>query len=185
MSTLQLAQHIARCLDEDKLDYAIGGALALTVHALPRDTADVDISVFASVDELPRVFDALERAGVMVDRADAARSQARIGMFTCRAGRRLVDVFLHEHPHFEAMHQRRVRVVTPSGDALWFISAEDLCVTKLFFARPKDVADLERVFAANAGLDIEYVRGWLGRMVAADDRRMTILDDLATRFSSP
>jgi hypothetical protein len=182
MSTLQLAEHIARCLEEDKLDYAVGGALALTVHALPRDTADVDISVFAPAAELPRVFDALERAGVMIDRADAVRSQARIGMFTCRAGRRLVDVFLHAHPHFESMHARRVRATTPTGEQMWFISAEDLCITKLFFARPKDIADLERVFAAHPELDAGYIRTWLTQMVAADDRRIAILDDLADRF---
>jgi hypothetical protein len=184
MSTLRLAAHIARCLDEDKLDYAVGGALALTVHALPRDTADVDISVFAAVEELPRVFDALERAGVMVDRADATRSQARIGMFTGRAGKRLVDVFLYGHPHFEAMHRRRVQATTPSGELLWFISAEDLCVTKLVFARAKDIADLEHVFAANPKLDVEYIRSWLVQMPPPIERRLAILDDLAARFAS-
>lgn len=182
MSTLRLAEHIARCLDEDGLDYAIGGALALTVHALPRDTADVDISIFAREDELPRAFDALERAGVMIDRADATRSQARIGMFTGRAGKRLVDVFLHSHPHFEAMHQRRVRATTPSGASLWFISAEDLCVTKLWFARPKDIADLEHVFAAHPELDVEYVRSWLAQLTPAGDRRLAILHELQRRF---
>lgn len=105
MSALQVAEHIARCLDEDGLDYAIGGALALTVHALPRDTADVDIS------------------------------------------------------------------------------AEDLCVTKLWFARPKDVADLEHVFAAHPELDVEYVRSWLVQLAAPGDRRFSLLDDLQRRFS--
>lgn len=182
MSVLRLAEHIARCLDEDKLEYAVGGALALTVHALPRDTADVDISIFAREDELPRVFDALERAGVMIDREDAIRSQARIGMFTGRAGRRLVDVFIHSHPHFEAMRQRRVRATTPSGGAMWFISAEDLCITKLWFARAKDLADLERVFAAHPDLDVAYVRFWLSQMAPAGDRRFAMLDDLERRF---
>lgn len=183
MSTLQLAEHIARCLEEDGLEYAVGGALALTVHALPRETADVDISIFARDTELSRVFDALERAGVMVDRADAVRSQARIGMFTGRAGKRLVDVFLHAHPHFEAMHGRRVEATTPSGERMWFISAEDLCITKLWFGRPKDVADLEHVFAAHPDLDVAYVRSWLTQMLPAGDRRMSMLDDLERRFA--
>jgi hypothetical protein len=183
MSTLELAAHIAHCLDEDKLDYAVGGALALTVHALPRDTADVDISIFVAADQLPRVFDALERAGVMIDRADATRSQERIGMFTGRAGRRLVDVFLHDHPHFADMHRRRVRVRLPSGHEMWFISAEDLCITQLFFGRAKDIADLERVFAAHADLDVAYIRSWLVQMVPVGDRRLALLDDLQARFS--
>lgn len=93
MNAFELSQHIGARLEEDGLDYAIGGALGLTAWAIPRY---VDISVFASEAELPRVVDALERAGVMIDRADAAKSVHRIGMFTGRAGRTLVDVF-HQH----------------------------------------------------------------------------------------
>lgn len=184
LSALELAQHIAQCLDEDGLDYAIGGALALTVHALPRDTADVDISIFAREDELPRVLEAIERAGVMIDRADATRSQARIGMFTGRAGKRLVDVFMSAHPHFEEMSRRRVRAKGPGGNLMWFISAEDLCVLKLMFARTKDLPDLEHLFAANTSLDVTYVRHWLTKMIPAGDRRFAILDDLERRFTT-
>ncbi len=185
MNALELAHHVARCLEEDGLPYAIGGALALTVYALPRDTADVDISVFASEHDLPRVFDALERAGAMVDRSDATRAQARIGMFTCRAGRRLIDVFIHAHPHFDEMKRRRVQQPTPLGEPMWFVSVEDLCVTKLLFGRPKDVSDLEHVFAAHPDLDVAYVRRWLAQMVPAEDRRLALLDDLERRFSGP
>lgn len=182
MSALETARHIARCLEEDGIAYAIGGALALTVHALPRETADVDISIFAGEPELPRVIDALERAGVMIDRADAARSQQRIGMFTGRAGKRLVEVFMHAHPQFEASERRRVRVEVAPGEAMWFVSVEDFCINKLLFARGKDIPDLEHVFAAHPDLDISYIRTWLSQMVPAGDRRFAILDELERRF---
>lgn len=184
MSALEAARHIARCLEEDGLAYAIGGALALTVHALPRETADVDISIYARDDDLPKVIDALERAGVMIDRADATRSQQRIGMFTGRAGRRLVDVFMHGHPQFEESYRRRVRVEVAPGEPMWFVSVEDFCVNKLLFARGKDIPDLEHVFAAHPELDVPYVRHWLAQMVPADDRRFAILDDLERRFAA-
>ncbi|HEY0479588.1 MAG TPA: hypothetical protein VGD37_18840 [Kofleriaceae bacterium] len=77
MNAFELSQHIAARLEEDQLDYAFGGALALTAWAIPRDTNDVDISVFASEAELPRVIDAIERAGVMIDRVGAAKSVRR------------------------------------------------------------------------------------------------------------
>jgi len=184
VKTLDLAHHIARCLDEDGLAYAIGGALALTVHALPRETADVDISIYAREEDLPKVIDSLERAGVMIDRADAARSQKRIGMFTGRAGKLLVDVFMHGHPHFEESARRRIRVMTSVGEPMWFVSVEDFCINKLLFARGKDIPDLEHVFAANPTLDVSYVRHWLTQMVPAGDRRLAILDDLVSRFIS-
>jgi len=181
MNAFELSQHIAARLDEDGLEYAIGGALALTAWAIPRDTHDVDISVFAPEAELPRVLDALERAGVMIDRVDAAKSVHRIGMFTGRAGRTLVDAFISTHPHFIEMHRRRQQLSYPSGVPLWFLSAEDLCVMKLLYGRTKDVADLERMFSALT-LDLSYVRTWLGKMVPDGDRRLALLDELEHRF---
>ena len=57
MNAFELSQHIAARLEEDELEYAIGGALALTAWAIPRDTHDVDISVFApESDDLERRF---------------------------------------------------------------------------------------------------------------------------------
>ena len=181
MNAFELSQHIAVRLEEDGLAYAIGGALALTAWAIPRDTHDVDISVFTSEDELPRVIDALERAGVMIDRVDAAKSVHRIGMFTGRAGRTLVDVFMSTHPHFVEMERRRRQLAYPAGAPLWFLSAEDLCVMKLLYARTKDIADLERMFSALT-LNLVYVRTWLGKMVPDGDRRLALLDDLVHRF---
>jgi len=148
---------------------------------LPRDTKDIDISIFAGEDEIPRVIDALERSGVMIDRSDAEKSVARIGMFTGRAGRTLVDVFISRHPHFLEMQRRRCKLSYPSGEALWFVSAEDLCVMKFVYGRTKDVPDLERMFAL-LSLDRGYVRRWVTKMVPAGDRRLALLDDLERRF---
>jgi hypothetical protein len=182
MNAFEVAEHIAQRLDEDGLPYAIGGALALTAWAIPRDTKDVDLSIFVGDELIPRAIDALERAGVMVDRTDAARSVARIGMFTGRAGRTLVDVFINQHPHFVEMSRRRVQVPSPTGQPLWFVTVEDLCVLKLLYARTKDVADLERLFAAQPAMDRGYIRTWISQMVLPGDSRLATLDQLERRF---
>jgi hypothetical protein len=57
MNAFETAQHIALRLDEDGLPYAIGGALALSAVAIPRDTKDIDISIFIDETELARAFD--------------------------------------------------------------------------------------------------------------------------------
>jgi hypothetical protein len=178
MNALRLAAHVADVLTEDGLDYAIGGALALGAHSLPRTTDDVDISVFIGTDELPRLFDSLERAGVMLDRADAIRSVARIGMFTARSGRTLVDVFVGTHPHFEALRARRVRR-THAGHEHWYLSADDLVVLKVLYGRHKDIADLERMFAMLT-IDVDYVRSWITQL-PAPEARLAVLDDVIAR----
>ena len=181
-TAFEVAEHIAARLDEAGLAYAIGGALALTAFAIPRDTKDVDLSIFVPERSLDSAIDALERAGVMIDRAEASRSVSRIAMFTGRHGRTNVDVFISEHPHARAMEARRVQFLGPSGNPLWFVSVEDLVVLKLLYARAKDTGDLERLFAAYPDLDVTYVRRWLTTIAPAGDRRFATLDDLERRF---
>ncbi len=66
---------------------------------------------------------------------------------------------------------------------LWFISAEDLCVMKLLYGRTKDLADLERMFAALPDLDLEYMRTWLLKLPVTN-RQIAMLDDLVRCFRS-
>ncbi len=105
-------------------------------------------------------------------------------MFTGRGGRTLVDIFMSQHPHFLEMHDRRRQLDDGSETPLWFVSAEDLCVMKLFYGRSKDVPDLERLFAALPEMDRSYIRHWLLQMVRAGDRRIELLDELERRFSA-
>ena len=182
LNALVVARRIADRLDEDEIPYGIGGALALAAWGSPRATKDVDLSIFIRADELARVFDAFERAGVVVNRSDAVRDVARIGLFVGAAGRMRVDTFVSEHPHFEEMGRRRQAIVDDEGRQLWFITAEDLTVMKLIYGRDKDITDIERLFAVRPGLDLAYVRDWLAKMVPAGDRRLATLQDLAQRF---
>jgi hypothetical protein len=183
MNAIEAASRIAGRFDEDGIPYGIGGALALGVWGVPRATVDVDLTAFVTKDQLPRVLDSLERAGVMVNRGDAARDVARIGLFKGRLGVVVIDVFVSDHPQYADMARRLQRVTGPDGGSLSFISAEDLCVHKLLFGRHKDLADLELLLAARPTMDLTYVRSWLVQMVPAGDARIASLDDLARRFA--
>jgi len=183
-SPLETAGWLAERLEEDGLPYALGGALALAAWSGPRQTTDVDIAVFVGEDQLPRVIDAVERAGAAVNRRDAERSVASTGMFLAQLGSTRIDVFLATHPMHEQMGARR-RQIDVDGVSLWFLSPEDLAILKLIYARAKDVVDLERLFSARPDLDVPYIRSWLERIVPPGDRRLTLLADLARRFGPP
>lgn len=183
MNALEAAQRIGACFDEDGIPYGVGGALALGVWAIPRATKDVDVTAFVTEADVPRVVDSLERAGVIVDRGAALADVARIGLFKGRLGRIIVDVFVSQHPQYAAMRLRAVRITDAAGTTTTFLSPEDIALHKLVFGRPKDIADLEGLFARRPDLDVAYVRGWLVQMVPADDGRIAALDDLVRRFS--
>ena len=182
MTPGEAAQRIGDRLEEAGIEYGIGGALALGTWGAPRLTKDVDLSIFAPVEQLAVVLDALERAGLMVDRERVPKDVARIGMFTGRLGRVVIDMFMSAHPIMFEMRRRRCRIDAGDGTHLYFITAEDLVVMKLVYGRDKDLVDIERLFAVRK-LDVAHVRSWLAKMPVPANR-IAILDELARRFPS-
>ena len=175
---------IAAAMEANRVDYAIGGALALGLWAVPRDTADVDLNVFVDPDHLVEVFEALEAAGVAVDRAEATARALRDGMFVGRAGLWRVDVFVASIPfQTEAKATRRRHEV--EGRSAWFLSPEALAVFKLLFFRGKDIADLERLVGVQgAAMDVGYVRSHIAEMMGEDDERTTTWDRIVAAFGA-
>jgi len=184
-SPVDVAGHLADRFDEDGLAYAFGGAMALGAWGVPRTTSDVDVAVFVPEADLDRVLDAVERGGAVVDRAEAGRMVARTGMFMAVLADTRLDVFISHHPMHADMERRRVALKTLDGEFRWFLSADDVVLTKLIYGRAKDIADLQRLFAVRGGaLDFDYVGGWLAKIVPPGDHRLAILAGLRRQFSS-
>ncbi len=145
-------------LDSARLSHAFGGALALGYVAEPRGTADIDVNVFVPEDQLDRVTTCLAPIGYRVP--EDGRTGPPI------AGIRFehddepfpLDVFPSLHGRYAEVERRRVRhPFGRDGRRLPFLSAEDLCVFKLSFGRPKDWIDLQSIADAGVDLDLDYI----------------------------
>jgi hypothetical protein len=162
---------LERALLGADVPHAFGGAHALAYYATPRATHDIDLNVFVSGDRAGEVLRLLARLGAstnvpgLVDRIER-EGQARVFW-----ERTPIDLFFSYDPLHHAGMQRR-RSVPFGDDRIHVLSAEDLVIYKVIFDRAKDWRDLaELVYAANDPLDLDYVRRWLGRILAADDPR--------------
>ncbi len=182
VDAFEAARRLGLALEEAGLPYAIGGAIALGIHGVPRGTMDVDLNVFTDDAQLDGVFEVLERAGVVLAR-DSARADAEArGMFVGRLDGIRVDVFTPSIPF--SMEACRTRVAREAeGVRLWFLSAEALSVFKLLFFRTKDMADLERLIAV-APVDRAYVRQKLAEMMGEDDIRVARWDVIVRAFGA-
>jgi hypothetical protein len=182
-SAADAAQSIADALDRVGIPYAVGGALALAIAGVPRGTADVDINVFVSEEQVPDVTGVLGSLGI--ETPAAARDQARErGMFVGRWEGMRIDVFLPSIPFAREAERTRIRVTDDAGWSGWFLSAESLAVFKLLFFRGKDIVDLERLVAVRPELDTTYVRRWIVDMMGDDDERTRRWDEIVTRFGT-
>lgn len=183
MTPSEVAARLTDRLIADWLPYALGGALALAAWGVPVEATAVDLVVFAGADELVRLLDALEEAGVAVDRPAARRDSARNGRFAAALDGVSIDVAIAYHPVHEEMERRRVPLVGGDEKQRWYLSAEDLALAQLVAG---NTADLDRLFALRGDkLDASYVRDWLRQILGPADPRHAQLAKLLGRSPSP
>ena len=142
-------------LNEYQVRYLVVGAYAVSIHAQPRATKDLDILVKADAANAEALFAALAKFGAPLEDLSAA-DFAEPGPFF-RMGREPVGVdILTKIPgvEFEEAWPRRVDEIIDATNGLKasFISREDLIAAKFASARPQDLADIDAIRnAAKAG----------------------------------
>lgn len=142
-------------LNAHRVKYLVVGAYAVSIHAQPRATKDLDVLVKADAKNAKAVFAALTEFGAPLQGLTAA-DFAEPGPFF-RMGRAPVGVdILTEMPgvEFDAAWKRRVEglIDSTSGLKANFISADDLVAAKLAVGRPQDIADVDAIRKAAASL---------------------------------
>jgi len=135
-------------LNAHRVKYLVVGAYAVSIHAQPRATKDLDILVKADAANAQAVFAALAQFGAPLEGLTAA-DFAEPGPFL-RMGREPVAVdLLTAIPgvEFDSAWERRVEeVIDPaSGLKASFISREDLIVAKVASGRSQDLADVDAI----------------------------------------
>lgn len=166
---------LAEKLAKAEVPHAFGGALALAYYATPRGTHDVDINVFLSADAFERVLGVLLPLGVAPPSAEERAGFARDEQIRLFWDRTPLDLFFS----YNALHDscmQRARQVAFGAQRIPILSAEDLAIFKVLFAREKDWRDLdEMLLARTTAFETSYALGWLERIVAADDERIVRL----------
>jgi len=166
---------ISVALDDKRLPYAFGGALALAFCTeRARGTIDIDVNVFVGEDDAQSVLDALPP---QVDHTDGdLRALECDGQVRLRWDQTPVDVFLNTTEfHVEAAQRRQLHEF--GGRRIPFLACSDLAVFKAFFNRTKDWADLEEMIAIRT-LNVDQTIGVLVRYLGADDERVERLRGL-------
>ena len=168
------------CQSQDWQFCFIGG-LALQRWGEPRETVDVDLTLFAGFGQEREFCDVLlEHFEGRISDAALFAQQRRVLLLRSRAGVGL-DVALAALPFEALVIQRSSYFDYPGNVALRTCSAEDLIVLKAFAGRGQDWVDVERVIVRQTGkLDWDYIRQQLGPLVELKEAP-EIIDQLESR----
>ena len=131
--------------------YLIVGGYAVSFHAQPRVTKDIDLLIKADADNAKAVYAALAKFGAPLEGLTPENFNERGKFF--RMGREPVAVDILpeiDGVDFDRAWERRVQGVIDmaSGLTAHFISAADLMAAKLAAGRPQDMADVAALHKA-------------------------------------
>jgi hypothetical protein len=128
-----------------KVKYLIVGGYAVSFHAQPRATNDIDLLIKPDAENAKAVYAALSEFRAPLERLTAEDFIERDKFFRMGQAPVMVDILpVISGVDFDRAWQRRVdAVIDPkSGLTVPFISSEDLIAAKLAAGRPQDIADV-------------------------------------------
>lgn len=165
MTGNEAVRAVIDALDAFGIDYVVVGSYASNSYGIERTTRDADIVIDVRDASLAALFARLR---------PAIRFDPQMGFETVTTTRRHVadvegspfkiELFqLGDDPHDRERFRRR-RAIESGGRPMAILSAEDVIVTKLRWARPKDREDVRDVIAVQGdGIDWPYVESWADR----------------------
>ena len=173
----KVVEEFVTLFDQNGVEYALMGGIAVRVYGIPRPTYDVDFTAAIPRDKLPQFYELVEKAGYTVPEAyrsgwvDQVAGMPVVKFRLYLEGQGVdVDLFLAETLYQQELLRRRRREEI-DGVTAWLVSPEDLILLKLVAGRPRDRADIGDVRFVQGELDETYMRQWaveLGVAVALE-----------------
>jgi hypothetical protein len=157
----QLLADVASILNNQGIDYAVIGALAVAVHGVVRASVDADAVVAAAASQLRELQNKLiaDHLSVELRTGGVDDPIGAMMIVTDRYGNR-VDLLAGIQGLEGGVYQRSI-TLQPSGmhTALKIVGREDLIAMKIAAGGPKDLMDAESCIAVSGdSLDFELVR---------------------------
>ena len=153
-------------LDDAGISYMVCGSIAANYYTTPRMTRDIDMVIELEPCDIDKFVGLFEK-DFYVDRKMVAGEVSRRGMFNLIHNQSVVKIDLivkKSSAYDQAEFSRRTRVLVGQS-LMWFVSPEDLIISKLIWARSshsemqlRDVANLMRTVKH---LDMEYISRWI------------------------
>lgn len=171
MSFADAFRRIVEHLDQCNLNYMVVGSFASAYYSAPRTTADLDVVIEATSEQLKRLVATLQASGYYAEldaALDALRHQSLFNVLDNQNGWKIDLIILKSQP-FDREEFRR-RVPAKLLDVQLFVaSAEDVVISKLEWAKLggslRQIEDVGKVLAAQwKTLDQTYLSRWIGEL---------------------
>jgi hypothetical protein len=171
VSLVSFLTTIVRALDEAQVRFMLTGSLAAAFYGTPRATQDIDLVIEAQAENLDRLIQNLEDAGLYVDRGAAIEAVDTAGQFNAidpTSGWK-ADLIVRKTREFSKTEFQRRRGEELFGIEVGLTTLEDLIIAKLEWSQLGD-SELQRrdirnlLELAGDSVDETYMTRWIGAL---------------------
>lgn len=138
--------NIISALNENEIEYAVCGGLALTIHGFPRATFDIDVLI--RPESLEKAYEIAARYGFDIRGLDMSFKEKAVEIRRVskidETGEVLPLDYLLVTPQVEDVWETREKLDW-EGKTLWIVSREGLIKMKQLAGRDKDLIDIDRI----------------------------------------
>lgn len=176
---IDMLKSMVQTLERLNIPYLITGGMAVVIWGRPRFTADVDIVIELTQENLPRLADALEdfcEMG-MIDREAMKDAMERGGEFNYIDADSdvKVDFWVVGNMPFDRERLRRSVKREAYGISMSFISPEDLLLSKLVWIQKGSYRSIDDVVSIlqsqKESLDWDYISRWVESLGVEEELR--------------
>jgi|ERR1700733_2280322 hypothetical protein len=136
-------KELLSALNAHRVRYLIVGGYAVSFHAEPRATKDLDILISPDTENSKAVYAALAQFGAPIEGLSAKDFAEPDGFFRMGTPPMMVDILPKiDGVEFEGAWQRRVDAQVDENLTASFISRDDLLAAKISAGRAQDLVDV-------------------------------------------
>ena len=183
MNPFDVAHRLTRYLEQEAIDYFLGGSIASTTYGEPRFTQDVDVIVRLSEDDVDLLVAEFESDFYVSGPAlhEAVQRKSSANLIHLDTNFKIDLIVSRERPFEKSRFERRVRK-SAAGQSFWFCTAEDIVLVKLEWYKnsgevlERQLRDVQTVLMVQESLDLDYLRKWAVRLGVLELLERSIAD---------
>src|SRR5215469_8965165 len=168
MNPAKLFRRLAVTLDQAGIPYMLTGSFAGTVYGMGRSTLDIDLIIVANEEQIVRLLDSLPKNEFYSDSnsaIEACRNQSMFNLIDEVTGLK-IDFIFRKARSFSEEEFRRRKSAQVEGVSFFVVTAEDLIVAKLEWAKMgaslRQMEDVQGILKVRKDeLNFAYIDKWV------------------------
>jgi hypothetical protein len=166
---LEVLKIVTQRLNKAHIPYMISGSIAANYYTIPRMTRDIDIVIELKQCDIDR-FTGLFENDFYVNKETIVNEVLREGMFNLIHNQYIIkiDFIMKKSSEYQQAAFSRRKEILIEGCPMWYISAEDLIISKLRWAKDShsemQLRDVRNLIETAKDLDAQYTEYWLRQL---------------------